>query len=143
MSVLSNSWLEVQDLMLSGPSAADNRDGRGSWHIIAGVANLLQAIWVRLNTPEGSLASLGHPEYGSRLYLLIGKLDVVETRERARLYIARALAREPRVDEILSIQVTSDRAGSGRILHAVVNVRPVEQRKGLQFAFSIALEPDL
>ena len=127
--------------MLSAPFLVDNRDGSGAWRTVHGIENLLQAIWMRLNTPEGSLAELGHPEYGSRLYLLVGRLDVPETHERARLYIARALSREPRIAEILAIQVFSEPAGSGRVLTTSVSIKPVGHGENVQFGFSILLEP--
>lgn len=141
MNGLMRHTLEVGDFMLSAPFSTANLDGNGAWRTVFGIDNLLQAIWVRLNTPEGTLTALGHPAYGSRLYLLIGQLDVPETHERARLYIARALSREPRIAEILSIQVASDPAGSGRNLTAAVSVRPVAHSDVVRFGFSILLEP--
>lgn len=141
MASASHNALDVDDLMLVAPFSSDNRDGRGAWRTLAGVDNLLQAIWLRLNTAEGTLTDLGHPEYGSRLYLLIGQLDVPETHERARLYIARALSREPRIGESLSISVASDPSGSGRTLTASIGVRAIDHRDALHFGFSIVLEP--
>jgi phage baseplate assembly protein W len=133
--------LEVTDLMLAAPFAVSNRDGRGSWRTLSSVDNLLQALWVRLNTPEGMLAELGHPDYGSRLYRLVGELDTPETRDRARLYVVRALSREPRVARILAVQVHSEAAGAGRTLAVHASVLPVGQEQAVPFAFSVLLEP--
>src|ERR1043165_7814825 len=47
--------------------------------------NLGQALVVRLLTSLGSLAPLGHPQYGSRLLELIGKRNDATTRNLARL----------------------------------------------------------
>ena len=78
-----------------------------------------------------------------RLHLLIGQLDTPENRNRARLYVARALHREVRVREILSIQVTGGAAGNGRQLDVTASVVPVGQSRALQFGFPIFLEPEL
>ena len=52
-------------------------DGNGMVHdldIMTDRENLAQALILRLLTPRGSLAALGHAEYGSRIHELIGKL---------------------------------------------------------------------
>src|SRR3954447_18132522 len=54
---------------------------------VAGRANLAQALIVRLLTPRGSLAGLGHPAYGSRLGELVGRRNDVTARNLARLYV--------------------------------------------------------
>lgn len=133
--------LAVFDLMLTGAAGTSNLDGQGGWRQVGDVANLVQAVWLRLNTPEGRLADLGHPDYGSRLYLLIGELDSETTRERARLYVARALAREPRIAEVLTIQVASGRQGTSRYLDIAVTVRPVGRPLPLTLQFPVFLEP--
>ena len=38
--------------------------------------NLAQALILRLMTPRGSLAALGHRAYGSQLYKLVGELKM-------------------------------------------------------------------
>lgn len=141
MKNFMHNLLKVDDLMLAGPFLSSNIDGAGGWRNLAGVDNLLQAIWVRLNTAEGTLSNLGYPDYGSRLYLLIGELDTPETHDRARLYIARALSQEVRIAQILSIDIESEPAGTGRVLVASVSVRPIEHEGPLHFGFSILLEP--
>ena len=66
---------------------------------VSGHDNLRQALLLRFLTPLGELADLGHPAYGSRLYELIGELNSVANRNRARMYTLQALAGEPRVRE--------------------------------------------
>ena len=68
--------------------------------------NLAQAVIMRLLTPRGELAALGHPEYGSRLHELIGERNTPTNRNRVRLHILEALQREPRIAEVLDLVVT-------------------------------------
>ncbi len=133
--------LAVSDLLLDGPGTGTNLAG-GDWLTVSGVDSLLQAIWLRLSTVEGALRELGHPDYGSRLYLLIGQRDTPDTRDRARLYVLRALAREPRVAEVLAVRVSGSPAGSGRQLEVSVRVRPVGASSPLDFGFPVFLETD-
>jgi phage baseplate assembly protein W len=73
---------------------------------VSGRANLAQALIVRLLTPLGSLAPLGHPGYGSRLVELIGRRNDVAARNLARLFVIDALAQEPRATlQSLSVEI--------------------------------------
>lgn len=74
--------------------------------VVEGVENLEQALLLRLLTPLGDLAALGHPRYGCRLHELIGELNNETTRNRAKMYVLQALAEEPRVHEVTSVSVT-------------------------------------
>lgn len=64
---------------------------------VTGRDNLAQALILRLLTPVGSLADLGHAGYGSRLTELIGRGKDAATRYLARVYVLEAVAAEPRV----------------------------------------------
>lgn len=64
---------------------------------IAGRENLAQALILRLLTPAGSLAALGHGAYGSQLHRLIGRRKTPELRNLCRAYVLEAVAQEPRV----------------------------------------------
>lgn len=65
------------------------RDGR---------QNLAQALILRLLTPRGSLAALGHAAYGSRLWELIGRRKTEELRHLCRAFVLETVAQEPRVE---------------------------------------------
>ena len=80
---------------------------------LEGVENLRQALLARLLTARGELARLGHRDYGSRLFELVGEPNTETTRDRAKLYVLEALAAEPRVAEVVSAEVRS-RGGGGR-----------------------------
>lgn len=111
------------DLWLLNPlDRADDRTSRGDLRTIlrqgvdlgtvASVDNLKQALLLRFLTPRGSLTELGHPEYGSRLFELFGEPITATNMNRAKLYALEALGHEPRIDEVLSINVTTNRRAS-------------------------------
>ncbi len=68
--------------------------------------NLGQAVVLRLLTPRGDLTHLGHPEYGSRLHELVGRVNTETTRNLARLLILESLQQEPRIEKVQSITVS-------------------------------------
>jgi phage baseplate assembly protein W len=90
---------------------------------VSGRDNLEQAIVLRLLTPRGELAALGHPEYGSRIHELIGQPNTENTRNRLRLFILEALQAERRVAEIVEVIVVDGRhRGSAEVQ---LRVRPI------------------
>jgi phage baseplate assembly protein W len=82
------------------------RGGVRDLRLIGGRDNLRQAIMMRLLTPVGELAGLGHPDYGSRLFELVGRVNTDTTRNLARLYILESLQLEPRISKVNRISVT-------------------------------------
>ena len=72
--------------------------------------NLRQALLLRFLTRQGELEILGHSTYGSRLYELIGELNIERTHNRAKMYVLQSLAMEPRVGKVLSVNVTQNKA---------------------------------
>lgn len=65
---------------------------------IGGRQNVAQGLILRLLTPKGSLADLGHAGYGSRLGELIGQGKTEALRGLCRAYILEAVREEPRVE---------------------------------------------
>lgn len=63
---------------------------------LTGRRNLAQSLILRLLTPVGSLAPLGHPGYGSRLGELVGTANVPAARFLARRHVLEAVAQESR-----------------------------------------------
>jgi phage gp46-like protein len=66
---------------------------------VGGRENLAQALILRLLTPRGALAGLGHAAYGSRLGELIGRRKTASTRALAKAYVLEAVTQEPRVED--------------------------------------------
>jgi phage baseplate assembly protein W len=90
---------------------------------VSGRDNLEQAIVLRLLTPRGELAALGHPEYGSRIHELIGQPNTENTRNRLRLFILEALQAERRVAEVVEVVVVDGRhRGSAEVR---LRIRPI------------------
>lgn len=92
------------DLMYTTRAATSQVD----LETITGADNLVQALLLRFLTPVGDLAVLGHSTYGSRLFELIGERNTETNRNRAKLFVLQALADEPRVKKVLSVQVTQN-----------------------------------
>ncbi len=74
---------------------------------VSGRENLAQALILRLLTLQGSMAPLGHSEYGSRLPELIGRINNETARNLARLYTIQAVKQEVRVRELVALSVTT------------------------------------
>ena len=75
--------------------------------LIEGRQNVAQALLLRLLTPVGTLSTLGHSDYGSRLGELIGRRKTEELRNLCRAFVLEAVAREPRV-EPKAVELTFD-----------------------------------
>ena len=76
--------------------------------LTSGVDNAVQAVIHRLNTVQGELADLGHPDYGSRHHRLFGEPNNESNRNLIKLYVLQALALEPRVEQVLAAAVVAD-----------------------------------
>ncbi|MEM6621911.1 MAG: hypothetical protein AAF674_06750 [Pseudomonadota bacterium] len=73
-----------------------------------------QAVWLSLAIPRGELTQLGHPNFGSRLHLLIGELMTETTLTRSIAYIREALRGDPRF-KLRDIVLTRNVADPGAI----------------------------
>jgi phage baseplate assembly protein W len=104
-----------------------------------GADNLKQALLLRFLTQAGELAALGHPDYGSRLYELIGERNTETNRNRAKLFVLQALAAEPRVKEVRSVRVTQGRDDRTRI-DIDVSLVAIDSDTPLNLVFPFFLE---
>jgi phage baseplate assembly protein W len=92
--------------------------------VMSGRQNLAQALILRLLTPRGSLAALGHGAYGSRLSELIGQPRNAATRALCRAFVLEVVAQEPRVED-QAVSLTFD----------------VEREDVSSFQFTLAVQP--
>ena len=95
---------------------------------VDGRDNLAQAIVMRLLTPRGELAELGHPEYGSRLNELLGTPNSETRRGLAKLFVLEALTQEPRIEKVLDVTVVPhpERLNERRhLVDVLIRVQPV------------------
>lgn len=70
--------------------------------------NLQQSLINRIMTRKGELEDLGHPEYGSRHYDLIGEPNTESNRNLIKFHILECLSHEPRIERVLKAQVKTD-----------------------------------
>jgi phage baseplate assembly protein W len=95
-------------LLVESPLGADLAASKtGDIMTIAEEMNLAQAILHRLRTIRGELADLGHPDYGSNIYDLVGEPNNQMTRDRMKVMIKNSLLEERRIKEIIRIEVKS------------------------------------
>jgi phage baseplate assembly protein W len=99
---------------------------RRAWDFVPrdGLENLAQAVILRLLTPRGELAPLGHPDFGSRLHELIGQENNTARRNLAKLFILEALKLEPRVAKVAELAVTPS-PGARSTVDVLLRVQPV------------------
>jgi phage baseplate assembly protein W len=104
-----NKKILGKDLFLAEyPLGADLSTGKtGDIMTVAEDMNLAQAILHRLRTIRGELADLGHPDYGSNIYDLVGEPNNQMTRDRVKVLIRDSLLEERRIKEIVRIEVRS------------------------------------
>lgn len=94
---------------------------------LTGRRNLAQSLILRLLTPVGSLAPLGHPGYGSRLGELVGTANVPAARFLARRHVLEAVAQESRaalVDLVFADPAAGQTNDPGTLAFTVV-VQPL------------------
>lgn len=116
------------------PSARDSRD----LSAVSGRENLAQALILRLLTRRGDLAPLGHPEYGTRLVELVGRLNDETARSLARLYTMEGIAQENRVRQLLDLRVETHRSDPDTI-EISFSVLPLDDDEPLGLTLGISL----
>ena len=95
--------------------------------VISGSDNLAQAIIVRLLTPKGELAGLGHPGYGCRLHEIVGMPNTETKRNLVKLYILESLKMEPRIEKVVKVDVAPDSVMVDRI-NVYLEVTPKNEK---------------
>lgn len=105
----------------------------GDYLLIAGAANLKQALINRLQTALNELIT--HPGYGSNIDTALGMKIVPIVEMMVSGYILRCLKQEPRIDTINSINSTVD----GDALNYAVEVTPVNSNSTLDLNLVYAM----
>ncbi len=105
-----------------------------------GIDAITQAIANRLKTRKGELASLGHPEYGSRHHELIGEPNVERTRDLIKLYVLQALREEPRIEKVLRADVAAEHSPPRDSVRITLSVRLVRAATPLNLVVPFSLE---
>jgi phage baseplate assembly protein W len=136
---VADSWGSVDLQLVAVTQGSLPRDtGKADLGAVSGRANLAQALVLRLLTRQGALGELGHPDYGCRLTSLIGELNNDSTRNLARLFTIEAIKQEPRVRELLALEVNvvADQPDTLRIGFSVL---PVNDDSPLALSLEVTL----
>lgn len=104
--------------------------------VVVGIPNLVQSLIIRLQTERGELTGLGHPNYGSRHHQLIGEPNTETNRNLLKLFILECLRQEPRLEEILTVDV---KPASGSENRDKVDVSISAQIKGIADPLSLVV----
>jgi hypothetical protein len=135
----ADSWGAL-DLKVVAGGAGSLLASRGSDDLgtVSGRANLGQALILRLLTPRGALAGLGHPAFGSRLCELVGQLNDETSRNLARLFTFQVLGDEPWVRQVqsLAVEVVLDQPD---VIWIGFSVLPLDDEQPLSLALEVAL----
>ena len=127
---------ESLDLRLGAGNVDRLLDGP---ELLSGRHNLGQALILRLLTPRGALADLGHANYGSRLHELIGTRKTESSRALCKAYVLEVIAQEPRVND-KAVAFTFDIASEGPSeLRFSVTVQPVDGSAPLAVGLGVEL----
>jgi phage baseplate assembly protein W len=107
--------------------------------VVSGRENVAHALILRLLTPRGALANLGHSSYGSRLHELIGRGKTDALRNLCRAFVLEVVAQEPRI-ESEAVELTFDPAAeTAESFVFILAVRPVSDAEALTLSLEVAL----
>jgi len=124
----------------SSRMSIDVGEFRGDLSLRDGLDNIAQAIQNRLFTRKGEMNKLGHDNYGSELYKLIGQPNSWKAKARAELYIREALRNEKRVEDVVDIHFPKQESiESRRILDIVIVVKVYKIKEQLKLSISLNL----
>ncbi|MEM3692664.1 MAG: GPW/gp25 family protein [Candidatus Bathyarchaeia archaeon] len=126
-------------LRFEEPGADLSVGPEGDLELISGELNLAQAIIHRLTTGEGELYDIGHADYGSRLHELLGEPNNERTRARAKTIVLNCLAQEPRIKEVISVNVRTNSLEPHR-LDIEITVLPIGSPTTLSIVYPFSLE---
>ena len=118
---------------------AGDRARRADLGVVREVPAAEQLLANRLKTQRGELASLGHPDYGSRHHELIGQPNTERTRNLIKLYVLEALGREPRVEKVLGVAVYAPHDPPRDQVRIELDVLLIEQDNPLNFVVPFSL----
>jgi phage baseplate assembly protein W len=107
--------------------------------VLTGRENLAQALILRLLTPRGALADLGHAAYGSQLHRLIGQRKTEALRNLCRAHVLEVVAQEPRVEDAaaaLDFDLAAERVDTF-VFTLAVTPRDTGQPVGLTLEFAL------
>jgi hypothetical protein len=133
----ADSWGSI-DLQVRAGGATGRNGDLVDLAAVGARENLGQALILRLLTRKGSLAPLGHPDYGCRLVELIGEENNASNRNLARLYTIDAVSQERRVRKLLDLAVMPV-PGQPDTLKIAFSVLPIDDDDPLSVGLEVTL----
>jgi phage baseplate assembly protein W len=101
--------------------------------------NIVQALTLRILVRKGELAPLGFPDYGSRLYELIGEPNNNRTHIKLMAFARIAIEQDPRVLKIQNIQ-TLVIPGERSVVRLIMDILLISEPNPLNLVLDINLE---
>jgi phage baseplate assembly protein W len=130
-------FFEDADLASGKPRQGVRRDR--DLLLTEGVDNLTQAVANRIKTRKGELASLGHPDYGSRHHELIGEPNVERTRNLIKFYVLQALRDEPRIERVIKAKVMAEHDPPRETVRIELQLQVIGESKPLNLIVPFSL----
>jgi len=111
----------------------------GDLQTVSEEMNVGQAVISRLRTSKGELLDLGHSQFGSRLYELVGEPNNEATRELVRNIAKETLSADPRIKEIRRIDVKPSRFDPHRV-DVEITVIAIQSETPINIVYPFYLE---
>jgi phage baseplate assembly protein W len=112
---------------------------RGDLEIAQGNDNIVQALKLRLLVHKGELAPLGLPDYGSRLYELIGEPNNTRTQVKLMAFARIAVEQDPRVLKVADVKAYAI-PGERGVVRLDMDIQLIDQPNPLNLVVDISLE---
>jgi hypothetical protein len=112
---------------------AHDADPGGDVATTSGLDNLSMALRHRLRTVRGELAAVGHPQYGSYLPLIVGKINSQMWYQRAIVEAKITILEDPRVSSIGQVKFRYDATA----IYLEADVFPINQTAATQMSILV------
>jgi phage baseplate assembly protein W len=106
---------------------------------VRGNDNIVQALIMRLKVRQGELAPLGWPNFGSRLYELLGAPNNARTHVMLMAHARKAIEQDPRVAEVRQVR-TEVLRGEPETVRLIMDILLIDTPNPLNLVFDINLE---
>ena len=127
----------------AGAAGMDLRPSLGDIALAQGNDNIIQALTMRLLVRKGELTRLGWPDYGSRLYQLIGEPNNTRTHVKLMAFARSAVERDPRVAEVLKVTIEV-LPGDRNVVRLFLDIQLIDEHNPLNLVIDVNLaEPSL
>jgi len=111
------------DFYLNPDSNDIEINSKDDFRVIQYYNNLQQAIIDRLQTKQGEIVL--HPNYGSQLHLLMGRIGNSLILSEAKQFVKEALLQEPRISKINKIKVRFKENSSRQVVLIDIIFTPI------------------